>query len=180
MFVTGGPGCGKTALLSQFARQAMEARADMLVASGSCSALAGIGDAHQPFREIVAMLTGDLEARWYAGSISQEHARRLWNALPRTAQALLEHGPNVIGTLVRGPALLSRATAAMGSQDGAWLHRLGDGRFLAVRCFGRGGYRLAGGCSRSRARRDGPPAIGAGALAPRSARRSGTATGGGA
>jgi DNA-binding SARP family transcriptional activator/predicted ATPase len=126
IFVTGGPGRGKTALLSEFARQAMEAQPDLLVAKGSCSALAGIGDVYLPFREIMAMLTGDLEARWYAGSITRDHAQRLWGALPRTAQALLEHGPNVVGTLVRGPAFLSRATAAVGSRDGAWLRRLGD------------------------------------------------------
>ena len=97
----------------------MDAQGDLLVANGSCSALAGIGDIYQPFREIMAMLTGDLEARWYAGSISRDHAQRLWGALPHTAQALLEHGPNIIGTLVRAPALLSRATAAVGSRDGA-------------------------------------------------------------
>ena len=126
IFVTGGAGRGKTALLSEFARRSMEDQPDLLVANGSCSALAGIGDVYLPFREILGMLTGDLEARWYAGSITRDHAQRLWDALPRTAQALLEHGPNVIGTLVRGPALLSRATAAVGSQDGAWLRRLGD------------------------------------------------------
>ena len=126
IFLTGGPGRGKTALLAEFSRQAMEAQPDLLVANGSCSALAGIGDVYLPFREIMAMLTGDLEARWYAGSITRNHAQRLWGALPATAQALLEHGPNVIGTLVRGPALLSRATAAAGSSDGGWLRRLGD------------------------------------------------------
>ena len=126
IFVTGGPGRGKTVLLSEFVRQAMEAQPDLLVANGSCSALAGIGDVYLPFREILAVLTGDLEARWYAGSITREHAQRLWSALPRTAQALLEHGPSIIGTLVRGPALLSRATAAVGSRDGAWLRQLGD------------------------------------------------------
>ncbi|MGD9405823.1 MAG: AAA family ATPase, partial [Anaerolineae bacterium] len=126
IFVTGGPGRGKTALLSEFARQAMENQPDLLVANGSCSALTGVGDAYLPFREIMAMLTGDLEARWYAGSISREHAQRLWGALHGTTRALLEHGPDVISTLVRGPELLARATAAAGPQDGAWLQRLAD------------------------------------------------------
>jgi len=126
IFVTGGPGRGKTALLSEFARRAMENQPDLLVANGSCSALTGVGDAYLPFREIMAMLTGDLEARWYAGSISREHAQRLWAALPKTAGALLGHGPDVIGTLVRGPGLVARATAAASPQDGSWLRRLAD------------------------------------------------------
>jgi adenylate cyclase len=129
VFVTGGPGRGKTALLAEFGRRAMEAHPDLLVASGNCNAYSGVGDPYLPFREVMAMLTGDVEARWLAGAVSTAEARRLWNALPLAIQSLLHHGPHVTGSLLAGQALLSRAalwcaTAEAGPQSAAWLHRL--------------------------------------------------------
>ena len=53
VFVTGGPGRGKTALLDEFGRRAMEAHPDLLVASGNCNAYSGVGDPYLPFREVV-------------------------------------------------------------------------------------------------------------------------------
>ncbi len=129
VFVTGGPGRGKTALLTEFGRRAIEAHPALLVASGNCNAYSGIGDPYLPFRDIMAMLTGDVEARWLAGAVSTAQARRLWNALPWTIQSLLHHGPHVTGPLVAGRALLSRAalwcaTTAAGPHSASWLHRL--------------------------------------------------------
>jgi predicted Ser/Thr protein kinase len=79
-FVTGGPGRGKTALLDAFARRAMEAHPELLVAGGTCNAYSGVGDAYLPFREVLSLLTGEVEARWAAGAIGREQARRLWGA----------------------------------------------------------------------------------------------------
>jgi ABC-type oligopeptide transport system substrate-binding subunit/DNA-binding SARP family transcriptional activator len=122
-FVTGVPGLGKTALLTEFARRAMEAHPALLAGSGSCNAYSGVGDPYLPFRDILAMLTGDVEARWAAGAISSGYARRLWQALPATVQALLDHGPDLLGAFVNLQALLSRAAAA--APGGApWLARL--------------------------------------------------------
>ena len=123
-FVTGGPGRGKTALLAEFARRAMAAHPRLLVAGGRCNVLAGVGDPYLPFREMLGMLTGDVEARWAAGSISHDHGWRLWGAVPLAARALLARGPHIPGTLLDGPALLSRATAAAASPGAPWLQRL--------------------------------------------------------
>ncbi|MGD8624776.1 MAG: BTAD domain-containing putative transcriptional regulator, partial [Anaerolineae bacterium] len=123
-FVTGGPGRGKTALLAEFARRAMAAHPRLLVAGGRCNALAGVGDPYLPFREVLGMLTGGVEARWAAGTIRRDHAWRLWGAVPLAAQALLARGPHIPGTLLDGPALLSRATAAAASPAAPWLQRL--------------------------------------------------------
>ncbi|MFC2031705.1 BTAD domain-containing putative transcriptional regulator, partial [Chloroflexota bacterium] len=84
VFVTGGPGRGKTALLGEFARQAMDAWPDLLVASGNCNAYSGVGDPYLPFREVMAMITGEVEARWSAGAITRDHAQRLWSSVPDT------------------------------------------------------------------------------------------------
>jgi hypothetical protein len=122
VFVTGGPGRGKTALLDAFARQAMEAHPDLLVASGTCNAYSGVGDAYLPFREALAMLTGEVEVHWAAGAIGRDHALRLWRALPAAVEALLAHGPYVSPALVSGEALLAHAEAAC--PGAAWLGRL--------------------------------------------------------
>ncbi len=123
VFVTGGPGRGKTALMREFARRAMEAHPDLLVAQGNCNAYSGVGDPYLPFREVMGMLTGDVEARWVAGAISREHARRLWAVLPLALQALVECGPSLIDTVVPGPVLLSRAAVAAPDGPG-WLGQL--------------------------------------------------------
>lgn len=125
VFVTGDAGSGKTALLREFARRALAAHADLVVASGSCNAATGMGDPYLPFREIVQMLAGDIEARRAAGAISAEHARRLWALLPHVAQILLEQGPDLVGLFVPGAELLLRADSAMlGSEGAAWRARL--------------------------------------------------------
>jgi predicted ATPase len=124
-FVTGEAGSGKTALVQEFTRRAQEMHAHLIVASGNCNAYTGIGDPYLPFREILELLTGDVEARWAAGAMTREHARRLWNTLPLAAQALVEAGPDLIDTFVSCAALLERAmTCAPGRAH--WLTRLDE------------------------------------------------------
>jgi adenylate cyclase len=125
VFVTGGPGRGKTALMREFARRAMSAHPDLLVAGGNCSAYSGVGDPYLPFREVMAGLTGDVEASWLAGAITRAHALRLWDALPVTLGALMHHGPHLVEIFFSGQALLERTAVAAG--DGAaWLPRVRD------------------------------------------------------
>jgi tetratricopeptide (TPR) repeat protein len=112
IFITGGPGRGKTALMDAFARRAMEAHPDLLVTSGNCNAYSDVGDPYLPFRDVMAMLTGDVEAKWDAGAITRDHAQRLWAAFPLVVQALLDHGPHLLDVLVPGAALLDRAMIA--------------------------------------------------------------------
>jgi tetratricopeptide (TPR) repeat protein len=60
----------------------------------------------------MAMLTGDVESHWAVGSITGDHARRLWETLPLVVEMLLERGPSLIGTILSGEALFSRVAAA--------------------------------------------------------------------
>jgi DNA-binding SARP family transcriptional activator len=110
-FVSGEAGSGKTALLQAFTRRAQDTHPDLLVAAGNCNAHTGIGDSYLPFREVLRLLSGDVEAQWAAGAIGAEHARRLWQTLPLVAQALVEQGPDLIDTFVPATALLERMLA---------------------------------------------------------------------
>jgi len=96
VFVSGGPGRGKTALLQAFAYKAMEIHSDLLVAGGECSAFTGAADPYLPFKHILSMLTGDLEARWSRGTVSRGQALRLWESMPMTIQMLMADGPDLI------------------------------------------------------------------------------------
>jgi len=123
VFVTGEAGSGKTALVQEFLRRAQELHADLVVATGNCNAHTGVGDPYLPFREILGLLTGDVEARWAAGAMTGDQAHRLWNTLPIAAQALVETGPDLIGTLLPGAALVERARAH-DPRATEWLARL--------------------------------------------------------
>lgn len=124
-FLTGSPGRGKTALLDAFSDRALASHPELLIARGNCAAYAGVGDPYLPFRDIMAMLSGDVEGKWAAGSISTAHAQRLWNALPLVVQALLENGPRLLDIFLPGPALLDRAKTAKPA-GAPWLDQLAD------------------------------------------------------
>ncbi len=117
VFITGGAGRGKTALLQAFSKQAMDDNPDLLVATGNCNAFTGVGDPYLPFREILSSLTGDVEAKWSAGTITRENATRLWKAMPETAQAIIDHGPDLVEVFIPGKDLLSRVSAAVPEQQ---------------------------------------------------------------
>ncbi len=125
VFVTGAAGSGKTVLMDAFARWAMAAHRDLIAASGTCSAQAGIGDPYLPFCEILRMLTGDVEAWRASGAITAEHARRLWAAFPDALQMLVGEGPDLVGRFLPSKALALRAEA-FGPGDADWQARLND------------------------------------------------------
>ena len=116
-FVSGDAGSGKSTLLRAFARQASEAHDGLLIAWGSCNAFSGRGDPYLPFRDVLSTLTGEVENAWSAGTISKKQARAIWQAMPVAIQALLDHGPNLLDTLVSRMSLLSRAEKTFPAGD---------------------------------------------------------------
>ncbi|HMQ52224.1 MAG TPA: AAA family ATPase, partial [Anaerolineae bacterium] len=122
-FVIGGAGRGKTSLVQEFARQALADDPDLVVITGNCHAHTGLGDPYLPFREALAMLTGEVEARWAGGQITRQAAHRLWALLPVTLPLLIDHAPDLIERFIPGRPLLDRA-AALVSPESAWFKQL--------------------------------------------------------
>jgi DNA-binding SARP family transcriptional activator/predicted ATPase len=123
VFVIGEAGRGKTALVQEFARRAQAKQADLIVAGGNCNAYTGLGDPYLPFREIMGLLTGDIETRWAAKAIHHSQAQRLWAFMPRATEALLNSGPDLIDAFIPGPGLVTRTAAAV-TADTGWLVQL--------------------------------------------------------
>jgi adenylate cyclase len=120
VFVSGEPGIGKTALVAELVRRASAAHPTLIPVGGKCNAQTGIGDPYLPFREILSALTTGAEPDWTDAAGPFAHGEETFQACFR---ALLEAGPDLIGTFVRGPALLSRATS-LAAADTAGLSRL--------------------------------------------------------
>jgi DNA-binding SARP family transcriptional activator len=122
-FVTGEAGSGKTALLQAFARRAEEMNPMLVAVGGNSNAYTGIGDPYLPFREVLQLLTGDVEARVASGTLTTETARRLWGLIPTALPILVESGPNLVGTLLSEAAL--RAGRRFDAfQETGWQNRL--------------------------------------------------------
>lgn len=122
-FITGEAGSGKTALLNEFVRWALSTYDQVGVVGGVCSTHSGQGDPYQPFRDILQRLTGDIEAYRASGVLSPAEAHRLWGILPEALRALVEHGPDLIGSFVDGQTLALRAEAFT-SAHAPWRARL--------------------------------------------------------
>jgi ABC-type oligopeptide transport system substrate-binding subunit len=122
-FVTGAAGSGKTALVTEFARRSEEAHSNLVIAIGNCNSQSGIGDPYLPFREVLGLITGDVEAKLIQGAITQKNADRLRDFFRVSGQALVELGPDLIGTIVPGTGLAARAATFVADKAG-WLERL--------------------------------------------------------
>ncbi len=96
VFITGEAGSGKTALIQAFAQQAQQRYDNLVVGIGNCNAHTGPGDPYLPFRDILGLLTGDVETKWAEGLITQENARRLWLARQDVLKTITELGPDLV------------------------------------------------------------------------------------
>lgn len=122
-FVTGEAGSGKTALVTEFARRAQEEHTDLVVALGQSDAQTGAGDPYLPFREVLGLLTGDVEAKLAQGAITPENASRLRRLLSFSGRALVEVGPDLIEIFVPWAGLATRAASYAADKVG-WLDRM--------------------------------------------------------
>ena len=86
--------------MRQFVSRAQSTHAEVLAASGSCSAYAGVGDPYLPFHDVMEMLAGAVEAKWAAGVITGRMHGEYGRSCPETAEILIEAGPDLIDIFV--------------------------------------------------------------------------------
>lgn len=100
IFISGEAGQGKTSLMAEFAYRAQADHPELVVAAGACQALTGIADPYLPFRDLMAMLSGDWQRPWLGGDISTAHVERLQAIAPHTAQAIADYAPDLVDIIV--------------------------------------------------------------------------------
>ena len=114
VFLLGDAGSGKTTLMREFARVAQEAHPDLLVAGGQCNAQTGPGDPFRPFRDILGILTGDLEIDWTIGMLDREQALRIWASIPDVIRAIMLSGSHLLDILLPINPLVHRLAPYLG------------------------------------------------------------------
>ncbi len=110
--ILGSAGQGKSHLLQKFANDALADNPELLVLTGYCNQQVGVGDPYLPFRHILLLLLGDVEARWRGGLISTAHAKRLWEAMEETVIQIAKHAPDLISSFLTGMPLIERLVVA--------------------------------------------------------------------
>ena len=126
VLVSGEAGSGKTALLREFGRRAQQADAGLAVAMGNCNAQTGLGDPYLPFRELLRLLTGDVEAELANNTVNAENATRLRGLLVRSTQTLVEVAPDLVNLFlagIPGAGLVARVGSVLAKKSG-WLDSL--------------------------------------------------------
>jgi predicted ATPase len=128
VFVAGDSGIGKTFLINHICRQAVAAHSSLVVTISDANSPAGLGEPYLPFKQMLALLSGDISVATADQLISAEHAARLKSLAVPTAEALIAHGPALIGPFVETDAL-QRRVHSMAPRDAWWLpvlHRLAE------------------------------------------------------
>ncbi len=121
--VLGNAGQGKSYLLQQFTDKALEANPELLVLTGYCDQQSGIGDPYLPFRHILLLLLGDVEAQWHGGLISTGHAKRLWEAMGETVPQIAKYAPDLITNFLIDAPLIERLVVA-GLEKEPWFDKV--------------------------------------------------------
>lgn len=121
VFVAGDAGVGKTWLVREFCNRAQQKSKRLVVAWGECSS--PHGTPYLPFRDILALLCGNVEGRTSGKPLSKKNANRLKRLVGHTGEALIELGPDLVGTFVPVAGLLLKASALLVKKVG-WLKPL--------------------------------------------------------
>jgi len=122
-FITGEAGSGKTELFKEFFARSQTKHSDLVVAVGRCNSQTGEGEAYLPFKEILRLLTGDVERELSGQAISPENADRLKKLFSNTGEAVVWFGPNLVDIFVPGSQLMTKAGIYVAKKVG-WAKRL--------------------------------------------------------
>lgn len=118
IFIAGDAGSGKSALLTEFARRALAAHPNLIIAQGTCNAQTGIGEAYLPFREVLGVLTGGLETNIAEHATAAENSNRIRKLLARTGLLLIDVAPDLVKLVPVAGVLISPLGKSVIKQTG--------------------------------------------------------------
>jgi predicted ATPase len=125
VFVAGEAGSGKSTLVDEFVRRAQEANPDLVAAVGECNAQTGAGDPYLPFRQVLAVLTGEDDPKRASGRVNATNATRLKELGRISAETLLWVAPDLIGIFIPGASLVAKI-ATTAARQGKLVDRLAE------------------------------------------------------
>jgi predicted ATPase len=123
LLLSGAAGSGKTTLIREFCQRTQQTEPDLLVVYTQCNSQSGAGDPYLPFKEALALLTGDAQEDQDRKSLSAENSSRLGKFAGQAAEALVELGPDLIGVFLPVTGLLTKAGAFVAKKAG-WVKKL--------------------------------------------------------
>lgn len=99
-FIMGEAGSGKTALMAEFSRLAMEREDQIVAVGGTCTSYVDQGQPFLPFREILQLLTGSVHLDEDADALAEHFAERLRRLKGVAPRIVREAGPDLPGRLL--------------------------------------------------------------------------------
>ncbi|HEX2488740.1 MAG TPA: tetratricopeptide repeat protein [Blastocatellia bacterium] len=123
LLLSGAAGSGKTTLIREFCQRMQQTDPDLLVVYTQCNSQSGAGDPYLPFKEALALLTGDAHEERDRKSLSAENSSRLGKFAGQAAEALVELGPDLIGVFLPVTGLVTKAGAFVAKKAG-WVKKL--------------------------------------------------------
>lgn len=110
-FVAAEPGTGKTWLIEEFCRQAVEDHDDLVVVWGECVGRAGAADPHHAIRQAFDIVTGGVFEASPRQVVSEENRTRLIDRIPVAVESIVERGPGLIDRFISSRSLIERGKA---------------------------------------------------------------------
>jgi predicted ATPase len=105
VFVSAEAGTGKTWLVSEAARRAVQTHPDLVVLWGNSTGRLGAADPFQPFRQILRTMVGDMAVASPQHLVSGQNGQRILDRLPVALDALCKEGLGLMHRLLAPAAL---------------------------------------------------------------------------
>jgi hypothetical protein len=122
-FITGSAGTGKSSLIEAFSQHVQAKHPDLVVVSGQCNAHTGASDPYLPFLTVLEQLTSGNQEETGQSQAQSERSSRLKSLARISAETLMEHAPQLIGTLIPGSSVIIGALKFAAKQAG-WTDKL--------------------------------------------------------
>lgn len=116
-FIIGEAGSGKTTLINKFVEIVEKESPQTVIAIGECDSFVGISTPYLPFKDVLSMLTGDYESKVSQGRISRRTSENIKEFLATSIETVLEIGPDLIGSILPGGALIMRGLKAFNEKS---------------------------------------------------------------